>query len=91
MFYVHRRFPENSAVCEIISKKYGGTREAVDDNIEARSVLDNKDYTSASTRPLPCTYTPPPAPHTHPQKYVTLIAFPLQQWFLERASAFLYT
>ena len=28
--------------------------------------------------------------HTHTQKYVTLIAFSLQQWFPERASALRY-
>jgi hypothetical protein len=34
------RFFENCAVCQLMSKKYGGAREAADDNMAARCVLD---------------------------------------------------
>ena len=39
----------------------------------------------ASTHPRSCTHK-----HTPTQKYLTLIAFPRQQWFRERASLLHY-
>jgi hypothetical protein len=57
--------------------KYGGVTEAADDNMAARCMLDNQNYTRASTRPRA---------RKHTQKYVILFAFPLQQWLRKRAS-----
>ena len=35
-------------------------------------------------------HLPPPPPHTHTQKYVIIFAFPLQEWFRERAEMLRY-
>ena len=63
-------------------EKCGGAREAADDNMaRTRCMLDNEGYTLAST-PL----------HTHAHTHRNMyFAFPLQEWFRERASFISYT
>jgi hypothetical protein len=60
-------FSENRAVCEIMWKNYGTTRQATDDNITRRMGIV-------------CWITK--ATDTH-SECVTLIAFPRQQWLAE--------
>jgi hypothetical protein len=66
--------PENRTVYEIMWKKYGKARQATDDNIIRRMRFA-------------CSVTK--ATHTH-SEYITLIAFPRQQWLRERASVVRY-
>ena len=62
-FYVQISFPENSAVYEIMWKKYGAAKQVTDGNIKRRMLIAR--YLSKST-------------NTH-SEYVILIAFPWQQ------------
>jgi hypothetical protein len=71
--------------------KYGGARDAADDNkAHARCVLDKQGYTRASTcqRPWPHART---HLRTQTQNFVILIAFPRQKCFRKRASVLHYT
>ena len=78
-------FPENRAVYEINVEKCGGAVEATDDNMaHACCVLSNARLAHAATRKHR-------RARIHTQKYVILIAFPLQQCLLERPSLLCYT
>ena len=59
-------------------EKYGGAEEATDDNIIRRMRVAC--WINKATRS-----------HTNTQKYVTLIAFPQQQWLCQRAATLRYT
>ena len=74
-FVFNDYFPENRGVYEITWKKYGTARQATRDNTIWRMRIA-------------CWI--PKATNTHSQ-YVTLIAFPLQQWLHERASLLRHT
>ena len=75
-------------------EKCGGNREAADDNLAARCMLDARKDMPAHAHPHPYslthTWARPPPSHTHTHKYVILTAFPRQQWFRKRASMLRY-
>jgi hypothetical protein len=62
--------PENLTVYEIMSKKFGGASEAIDNMAPARGMLDKQGYTRASTCARPCINTQSRA---HTQKYIILL------------------
>ena len=86
-------FSENCAIYEIISEKYGAAREAADCTMEALCLLDKEGYTSESSRPRPHPTHTRTHTHarTHAKKHAIRIAFPMQQWFRERAAVLRYT
>jgi hypothetical protein len=73
--FVSNNFSENRAVYEIMWKKYGTARQAIDGNIIWRMRFA-------------CGITKQTDTHS---EYVTLIAFPRQNWLRERASILRYT
>jgi hypothetical protein len=77
-------FSENRAVYEIMSKNVVEPERPQMTIIVAhmRCVLEKQGYARASAR----THA-----RTHTEKYVIIIAFQRQQWFLERASILRYT
>jgi hypothetical protein len=77
-------------------EKYGGVREATNDNRIWR--MGVACWISKATRGSTCTRPRAQAPtrththtHTHTEKYVTLTAFPREQWFRKSASFLLNT
>ena len=79
-------FSENRAVYEIMSKNVVEPErpQMTIIVVHMRCILEKQGYARASARTH--THT-----HTYTEKYVILIAFQRQQWFLERASLLHYT